>query len=100
MTQELAYKLISHYEKSIKEIEKMHDVLSIKMYMSRKKILFGICNCASYLFDTQLYENDWVRSKCLPKTNDWDIFPYHLPTKELILASLRVRVNILKTFKD
>ena len=104
MTQDLANKLIAHYEESIREIEKMDDVFLIKEYLRKMEIDYGVCNCSIKVFRKDLRYDSWVRSNC--GINDflinefWFGPPILLRTKDKILEALQVRVNILKTFKD
>ena len=98
MNKELALKLIKLYEDAIKVVNGMDDVDVIKQNLLEKHLNMGICKASNLVFDIDLYINKWVTSKVTQYGGYWSEIPHQCATKPEILASLQIRVDILKTF--
>ena len=97
MTEELAQKLIAWYEESIAMIEKEEGPKNIPGILWKRGINRGVCRCAFVIFNIDLDEDSWVKSR----TNQrgyWGELPVYTATKEEVIQRLQLRVDILKTF--
>ena len=105
MTQELADKLILHYENTISEIELCDNNIDITNILRDTKTQLGICFCSESFFHTPVWEDNWIRSKVRKINNiQYGFYFYSTPNdfddKKIILDCLQKRVDILKTFKE
>lgn len=96
MTQDLANKLIAHYEGVIEQVKGMDRMVSINDLLRTTGTGCGICKCASEMFGECIYSDIWVESF---GGSFWHEKPYHCTTKTEILEALQFRVDRLKTFK-
>ena len=98
MTQELANKLIKHFQEVIKLIKKSpenrRDEILIKTSTQK-----GICHCSIMVFKEDLLDDEWVESKNQIGGCYWENTPIY-ETKEEAIRLLEYRVTILKTFKE
>ncbi len=101
MTKKLASDLISHYEMCIKKIKKMSNKENIRNYLFDMDIFAGICACAKNKFWKECcYDDDFVKKNKMSDSDYWSAKPITLlDDKAKLIKSLRVRVDILKTFK-
>lgn len=98
MTQSLIDKLIKHYEDSIALIQATEDKNTIEDILTNRKINYGLCYCAKEVFDEEIYEDKWIKSK-----SDRNGFIYEIPLgeeKETAIECLQYRVDIMKTFSE
>ena len=99
MTQELADKLIAHYELAVSEIDELPYMWQINDYLHDKKIINGICHCANHVFGENIYDDEWVN-----KQNNvfgmWYTRPVKFDNKHEIIYALKFRIDRLKTFKE
>ena len=104
MTQNLADKLILHYENTIDKIketpdetELLYDILN-ETYTEN-----GICRCSSHKFGILLHKDEWIKLK-VKEIIIYGQYVYDIPIdfdyKEKIINCLQIRVDILKTFKE
>lgn len=96
MTQELAQKLIAWYEESIAMI-KEEDMKTIIGILKERVIGYGVCKCALFNFDMELYSDSWAISQT-KSGHFWHKTPGKAATKEEVIQCLQLRVDILKTF--
>ena len=98
MTKELAQKLIAWYEESITMIEKEEKLKNILGILRERGINRGVCRCALVNFNTDIFEDSWVRIKTKWAGFFWGKEPIYATTKEDVIQRLQLRVDILKTF--
>lgn len=103
--QEILDKLISHYEKCIREIEGMNEAgfLNIKRYVYDKHIQYGICNCALHILKESIVDQEWVNRNNISGGKYWtkntislQLWMEKYIKKSDIIGSLQTRVNIMK----
>lgn len=107
---ELLNTLITHYSSVIEEVKKREweDMCHLDGYLEERKVNCGVCKCSDDLFDTYIYQEEWIDKRKV-KTSSlfgdyWGLTPYHLlrhsefnsDTIEKVINSLQLRVNILK----
>lgn len=102
MTQELADKIIAHYEMVIEKIKDMTNIITIQIILDKAFVDLGICSCANKQFGEDIYNDKWVNSfKQIENCQYWfKVIPCVQHKKEDILTSLQLRVDRLKTFKE
>lgn len=96
MTQELADKLINHYEGVVRQAEGMDNLWEILELCCDTQTTCGVCNCATRVFDADVYEDAWVTSFGA----FWFKYPTNCNTKPEIIEALQFRIDRLKTFKS
>lgn len=100
MTQELADKIIAHYEMVIDKIKGMTNPINIQTVLDKEDVKLGICYCANKQFGEDIYNDKWVAS-FKDESHYWfNSIPSALNNKENILTTLQLRVDRLKTFKE
>jgi hypothetical protein len=103
MTQDLANKLIAHYEEAIAKVEKA-DMGNLRKMIEGMYVDRGICWCAKHVFATNIDYDSWVSSKISPNNGGyWFTTPFVsfvCSDKTDVILCLRARINILKTFKE
>jgi hypothetical protein len=100
MTQDLANKLIAHYESVIQQVQQCDD--NGYGIIRKNKVSCGICYASRELFNKDMYSDDWVHrmSAVQGNVNKWGKYPSDENTKEQNITALQLRVDILKTFKE
>lgn len=68
---------------------------AIQRYARDKKINSGICFCASWIFDTNIYGFDWIQ-KYVMNGSYWTITIEQLGTYHAIIASLNYRIELME----
>jgi len=97
MTQELADKLISHYEDVVRQVEVMGSIETIYDLLYSTNTSRGVCMCASEVFNEDVYADLWINSF---GESFWFRYPSRYDTKPEILEALQFRIDRLKTFNQ
>ena len=99
MTQDLANKLIQHYQNCIIKIKEIGFFNELLEFCFKQNIQDGAC-CVAYInFKKLIIHNSWVLSKC-DKNGVWCACPRDLHTTTEIINVCQKRIDILKTFKN
>ena len=97
MTQELADKLISHYEDVVDKVKGIDNVEAILDLLYSTNTSHGVCMCASEVFNEYVYDDLWINSF---RQSFWFKYPSYYGTKPEILEALQFRIDRLKTFNQ
>ena len=92
-TKELIEKLIAHYEQAIEKVSSVNKWIAIALILELYQVQCGVCNCASGVFNVDIYNTKWVESYGFI----WSEYPMHQETKDGVLRTLNVRLTNLKT---
>ena len=92
---ELLEKLIAHYEESIELVKGETNFYYAKATLELRKVEYGICYCATKIFNISLYSQDWL-DKYIKIARYWDKLPLAATSIPDAISRLQVRVDIMR----
>lgn len=98
MTQELADKLIAHYEAVKEECSGFTKADVVRSICRQNEVNVGICKASEIIFGIDVWLCDWVTSNC--NGMFWDNIPELCHSAKRMIQCLGTRIDILKQFPN
>lgn len=92
--------LIPHYEKVLHLLHKTKGSKEVKRLAEIHNVDCGICSCARFTFDIDIYDKSWVKSRAINEAGLWYPIPALGKNRAEVIQRIQFRLDTLNELKE